>query len=72
MHYEYWQHTSGEKYLIQLDSSNAMTGICGPMQQADIPAENRHNFEYDAQPRYMAWVLAHLPEFRRIGVGFAA
>lgn len=62
--YEYWAHRDGEKYLIRLDETNRVTGVCGPMRQADIPAANRHNFDYDRQPRLTDWIRAHTSEFQ--------
>ncbi len=64
--YEYWEHTSGEKYLIRLDSTNLITGVCGPLRQADIPSAGRHNFDYDAQPQHTVWVRTNGKEFHNV------
>ena len=64
--YEYWAHREGEKYLIRLDEANLITGVCGPLRQVDIPAANRHNFDYDRQPLFTDWVRAHTSEFHNI------
>jgi hypothetical protein len=61
--YEYWAHSQGEKYLIRLDEANYITGVCGPLRQSDIPAANRHNFDYDQQPLLTVWVRANASEF---------
>jgi hypothetical protein len=66
--YEYWEHHEGEKYLIRLDAANLITGVCGPMRQADIPPANRHNFDFDAQPLRTVWVQTHVAEFHQIGL----
>lgn len=68
MHYEYWEHSSGEKYLIRLDTANMMTGVCGPLRQVAIPEANRSNFEYNDQPQHMAWIQTHLAEFHNVGI----
>ena len=61
--YEYWAHREGEKYLIRLEEVDRITGVCGPLRQADIPAANRHNFDYDRQPLFTDWERAHTSEF---------
>jgi len=69
--YEYWTHRGGENYLIRLDDADLVTGVCGPLRPAEIPASNRHNYEYDAQPQHTAWVRAHTMEFHRIEPAYA-
>ena len=64
--YEYWEHRDGEKYLIRFDEAHLITGVCGPMRQSNIPAINRHNFDYDAQPLHSKWIQIHAAEFRPI------
>jgi hypothetical protein len=66
-HYEYWAHRGGEHFLVRLDDTNLVTGICGPMFQAAIPTANRHNYDYDVQPVLTAWVRTHAAEFHSIG-----
>jgi hypothetical protein len=61
--YEYWAHREGEKYLIRLEEDSLITGVCGPLRQADIPSANWPNFDYDQQPRLTDWVRAHTSEF---------
>lgn len=64
--YEYWAHSSGENYLVRLDDANRVTGVCGPLRHAHVPAANMHNYDYDAQPQHAAWVRAHAAEFSNI------
>lgn len=66
LHYEFWVHRAGEKYLIRLDDANGVTGVCGPLRQANVPVANRFHFDYDAQPEHTAWVRAHANEFHCI------
>lgn len=61
--YEYWAHTDGWRYLVRLDAAGQVTGACGPLYQAHIPAANMHNFDYDSQPIRAAWIQEHSTEF---------
>ena len=64
--FEYWAHSGGENYLVRLSDANIVTGVCGPMRQAHIPAVNLHNYDYDSQPQHTAWVQQHTAEFHNI------
>jgi hypothetical protein len=71
--YDYWTHTrSGENYLVRFDGTGVVTGVCGPMQQSQIPAANRHNFDYDSQPEHAEWLRLHLAEFHSLAPGSPA
>lgn len=64
--YEYWAHRGGEKYLIRLDDTDGITGVCGPLPQTNIPTANRPNYNYDSQPLQTAWIWKHTTEFHRV------
>lgn len=64
--YEYWTHKDGEHVLVRLDKDGRVTGACGPMWQTRIPDENMHNFDYDSQPVYAAWISAHAAEYDHV------
>jgi len=64
--YEYWLHDVGEHYLVRLDDLNSITGVCGPLNQAQIPAANRQNYDYDSQPEFAEWMRVHLTQFREV------
>jgi len=64
--YEYWAHSGGQHFLIRLDEDNRITGVCGPMRQASIPAANLHNYDYDSQPQHTEWIRKHMAEFHPI------
>lgn len=62
--YEYWNHArTRQHFLVRFDQAGQITGVCGPMRQAQIPVENRHNYDYDSQPRHTEWVRQHVSEF---------
>ena len=65
--YEYWTHTvSSEHYLVRFDGQGLITGVCGPLRQAQIPVENRHNYDYDAQPKYTEWLRQHTSDYNSL------
>ena len=65
-HYECWSHRVRENYLVRLNDTNYITGVCGPFRQDDIPTVNMPNYDYDSQPRYAEWMRTHLGEFYRV------
>ena len=65
-HYECWEHSVRENYLVRLNEASEITGVCGPFRQSDIPTVNMPNYDYDSQPRYAEYVRTHRSEFHQV------
>ncbi len=64
--YQFWQHVaSSDIYAVRLEQGEP-TGICGPLDRAEVRRENLSAFDYDDQRDDVAWAQEQEPEAWRV------
>ncbi len=58
--YRFWEHAkSGSVFAVRLNDRDQLTGAHGPLFSNQMLSEHLPRFQYDEQPRHLAWMESH-------------